>query len=679
MKRLYRRRNIGIMAHVDAGKTTLTERLLYYTGMTHQLGNVDDGNTVMDTDPQEEQRGITISSAAITTRWDYEGETYSITIIDTPGHVDFTAEVERSLRVLDGAIAVFCARSGVQSQSETVWHQADRYKIPRIILINKMDRQGADFARVVAEIREKLRANAIAVQLPIGAEDAFTGVIDLVQMQALVWESADGKTYVRSAIPESLRPAAEAARRRLLEELAITDERLFEQYTLDPLQVSVHQIEGALRQATLERSLVPVFCAAAYRNKGIQPLLDAVVQYLPAPEDRVVALANEGEESFAGLVFKVVTDDYTGKLCLVRVYAGTLHAGDTLWNSRTGRKVRVSRLLRVMSNKYEAVDRLEAGDIGAVLGLKETRTGDTLADPNYPVVLEAMNFPQPVIGYAIEARSTKDSARLSESLSRLLDEDPTLAVEVDVQSGQTILRGMGELHLDVVLEKLRSDYQVEVNRGQPQIAYRESFTRGVTHRATFRKQNGGSGNFAEIEFQLSPREDGQTGLEFIDAIRGGAIPREFIASVEKGFQRAMHTGVLAGYPVESMTVRLFDGTIHEKDSHALDFEQVAQIGFKAAAAAAAPILLEPVMQVEVTLPEEFTGAVAGDLTRRRGIIRAMEGKPAVQVIQAGVPLAELFGYITTLRTLTAGRASASMRLEGYQAAPEMHSKKIVNC
>lgn len=675
MKRLYHRRNIGIMAHVDAGKTTLTERLLYYTGLTHQMGNVDDGNTMMDTDPQEEQRGITISSAAITTRWTYAGTPYSITIIDTPGHVDFTAEVERSLRVLDGAIAVFCARSGVQSQSETVWHQADRYQIPRIILINKMDRQGADFARVVAEIREKLQANAIPVQLPIGAEDAFIGVVDLVHMQALLWDSADGKAYTREAIPDVLRLTAETARRHLVEELAVVDETLFEQYTADPAQVTAAQIEMALRQATLDHSVVPVFCAAAYRNKGIQPLLDAVVQYLPAPEDLAAPSADAAR--FAGLVFKVMTDDYTGKLCLVRAYSGTLHAGDSLLNSRTGKKVRASRMLRVMSNKYEPVECLEAGDIGAVLGLKETRTGDTLSDPDNPVTLEAMNFPQPVIGYAIEALSSKDSGRLSEALARLLDEDPTLEVEVDGPSGQTILKGMGELHLDVVLEKLRSDYQIEINRGQPQIAYRESFTRSVTHRATFRKQNGGSGNFAEIEFELSPRLDGETGLEFIDAIRGGAIPREFIASVEKGFERAMHTGALAGYPVESMTIRLFDGAIHEKDSHALDFEQVALVGFKAAALSAGPILLEPVMHVEVTLPEEYIGAVTGDLTRRRGIIQSMEGKPAVQVIQAAVPLAELFGYITSLRTLTAGRASASMRFEGYQAAPEMLSRKIV--
>lgn len=668
------------MAHVDAGKTTLTERLLYCTGLTHQLGNVDDGNTMMDTDPQEEQRGITISSAAITTRWTYAGALYSITIIDTPGHVDFTAEVERSLRVLDGAIAVFCARSGVQSQSETVWHQADRYRIPRIILINKMDRQGADFARVVAEIREKLQTNAIPVQLPIGAEDAFAGVVDLVRMQALVWDSSDGKSYTRRAIPDALQAAAEAARRRLLEELAVVDEALFEQYTTDPAQVTVAQIEAGLRKATLDLSVVPVFCAAAYRNKGIQPLLDAVVQYLPAPEDRGASSSNADfakDESFVGLVFKVVTDDYTGKLCLVRAYSGTLHAGDSLWNSRTGKKVRASRLLRVMSNKYEVVECLQAGDIGAVLGLKETRTGDTLSDPDNPVTLKAMNFPQPVIGYAIEARWVKDSGRLSEALVRLLDEDPTLEVEVDGPSGQTILKGMGELHLDVVLEKLRSDYQIEVNRGQPQIAYRESFTRSVAHRATFKKQNGGSGNFAEIEFHLSPREDGQPGLEFIDAIRGGAIPREFIASVRKGFERAMYTGVLAGYPMESMTIRLLDGAIHEKDSHALDFEQVALVGFKAAALSAGPILLEPVMLVEVTLPEEYTGAVTGDLTRRRGTIQSMEGKPAVQMIRAVVPLAELFGYITTLRTLTAGRASSSMRLEGYRAAPANHTRKMV--
>jgi len=677
------------MAHVDAGKTTVTERILYYTGLTHQLGNVDEGNTIMDTDPQEEQRGITISSASTTTYWNYADNQYTITIIDTPGHVDFTAEVERSLRVLDGAIAVFCARSGVQSQSETVWHQADRYQVPRIILINKMDRQGADFARVVKEIREKLQANAVPVQLPIGLEDAFEGVIDLVNMQALFWDTQDGKTYAATAIPPALIPAAEQARQQLLEELALVDETFFDQYTTDPSSITAENIRDALRKTTIARRLIPVLCGAAYRNKGMQPLLDATVQYLPAPEDvpfvtgtmpgidQEVKLATGKESNFAGLVFKILTNDYTGKLSLVRVYAGTIRAGDALWNSRTGKKVRINRLLRIMSNKYEAVEQLEAGDIGAMLGAKEVRTGDTLSAPDNPVVLETIRFPQPMIGYAIEAQSAKESVKLSEALFRMLEEDPTLTVEVDASSGQTILKGMGELHLDVVLEKLRSVYQVEVNKGQPQIAYKEVFTGVVTHRATFKKQNGGSGNFAEIQFELSPRADGLSGLEFIDEIRGGAIPREFIVSVQKGFAAAMNTGILAGYPVESMCIRLFDGAIHEKDSHALDFEQVAHMGFKVAAVQAGPKLLEPVMSVDVALPEEYTGMVTGDLIRRRGMITAVERKPAVQSIQASVPLSELFGYITVLRTLTAGRASASLTFEQYQLVPDHTSSKIV--
>jgi len=655
------------MAHVDAGKTTVTERMLYYTGLTHQLGNVDEGNTMMDTDPQEEQRGITISSASISTYWNYAENQYSITLIDTPGHVDFTAEVERSLRVLDGAIAVFCARSGVQSQSETVWHQADRYQVPRIVLINKMDRQGADFTQVVQEIRKKLHANAVPVQLPIGSEDDFKGVIDLVTMTALIWHSLDGKTYESTTIPSDLAQVAEQARLHLMEELALVNDAFFEVFTSDPAAITAQHIRDALRTATIERRLMPVLCSAAYRNKGVQPLLDAIVQYLPAPED-LPSIKGTDPAFFAGLVFKIVTDDYTGKLGLIRVYAGTLHAGDTLWNSRTGKKVRINRLLRIMSNRYEAIQQLEAGDIGAILGAKDLRTGDTLSSPDHSITLEPIRFPHPMIGYAIEARSAKESVKLSEALSRLLEEDPTLSVEIDASSGQTILKGMGELHLDVVMEKLRSDYQVEVNKGQPQIAYKEVFTQSTIHCATYKKQNGGSGNFAEIHFELSPRADGQSGLEFIDAIRGGAIPREFIASVEKGFAAAMGTGVLAGYPVDAMRIRLFDGKIHEKDSHALDFEQVALIGFREAAAQAGPKLLEPVMCVDVTSPEEYTGVVTGDLTRRRGQIKDVEGRLAMQCIQASVPLSRLFGYITTLRTLTAGRASASITFEQYQLA-----------
>lgn len=685
MKRLDQFRNIGIMAHVDAGKTTVTERILYYTGLIHKMGNVDEGNTVMDSDPQEEKRGITISSAAITTYWNCASDTYQINIIDTPGHVDFAAEVERSLRVLDGAIAVFCAKSGVQPQSESVWRQANHHKVPRIVLINKMDRQGANFLRVLNEIREVLHTNAVPVQLPIGAEDAFSGVIDLISMKALIWDSDDGKAYETVDIPADLLAEAVAQRRQLLEELSLTDEALFEQFTTDAAGISQESVYKALRAATISMQIVPVLCAAAYRNKGVQPLLNAVVQYLPSPadipfttgtdpgSDEPIAVSTDSEAPFAGLAFKIITDDYTGKLALVRVYAGVLRSGDTVWNSRTGRKIRVSRILRIMANKYETVEQIGAGDIGALVGLKEVKTGDTLSSPDFPVLLESIQFPEPMIGYAIEAKSTKESGKLSEVLSKLLEEDPTLVVEIDKETGQTILKGMGELHLEVVLEKLAAEFQVEVNKGKPQIAYKEIFTQAVAHQEVFKKQNGGSGNFAEINFELSPREDNLPGLEFINDIKGGAIPREFIASVNKGFEVAMQTGILAGYPVQSMRVRLFDGDIHENDSHAQDFEQVALIGFRAAAAKALPRLLEPVMLVDVTTPEEYTGVVTGDLNRRRGIINGIEMKDKVQCIKASVPLSELFGYVTVLRSITSGRASVSLSFKDYQLVPDNHT------
>lgn len=670
------------MAHVDAGKTTVTERMLYYTGFTHRLGSVDEGNTVMDSDPQEEKRGITISSAAITTYWDHSETRYQINIIDTPGHVDFAAEVERSLRVLDGAVAVFCAKSGVQPQSETVWRQADRYNIPRIILINKMDRQGAHFMRVVNEIRSQLKANAVPVQLPIGAEDVFCGVIDLITMKALIWRNDDGKQYEVTAIPHHLLPEAQQLRTNLLEELSLTNEELFEQFTTDAAAIAEEDIYKALREATIKMQIVPVLCGAAYRNKGVQMLLNAVVQYLPSPvdipsvagidplNDQAVDVRTDPAASFAGLAFKIITNEYTGKLALVRVYSGTLHQGDTLWNSRTGKKVRVSRLMRIMSDKYETVEQIGAGDIGALVGLKEVKTGDTLADPDCPVVLESIRFPEPMIGYSIEARSSKESGKLGQALSQLVEEDPTLVVETDKETGQTILKGMGELHLEVVLEKLATEYQVEVNKGQPQIAYKEIFTQAVLHKEIFKKQNGGSGNYAEIHFELSPREQDLPGLEFINEIKGGAIPKEFIVAVQKGFESAMQTGILEGYPVKSMRVRLFDGDMHDYDSHALDFEQVASIGFKAAAVKAAPRLLEPVMLVDVTTPDEYTGVITGDLNRRRGIIRGIELKGNVQCIKAEVPLSGLFGYITALRNSSSGRAAVSLTFHDYQLVPD---------
>lgn len=681
MKRLADFRNIGIMAHVDAGKTTLTERMLYFTGFTHKLGNVDEGNTVMDSDPQEEKRGITISSAAITTYWQHQDHTWQINIIDTPGHVDFTAEVERSLRVLDGAVAVFCARSGVQPQSETVWHQANHYNIPRIAFINKMDRQGADFRRVVSDIRQRLNANALPVQLPIGAEDDFSGVIDLITMKALVWNTADGKTYETLDIPAALLNEALEARSYLLEELSLLDESLLNKYTTAPNSILPEDIYAALRGATIRLEAVPVLAGAAYKNKGIQPLLDAVATYLPAPSDigDVKAADPETEATvmipvsentpLAALAFKIITDDYVGKLTLVRVYAGVLHSGDTLWNSRTGRKVRISRLMRIMSDKYETVEEIGAGDIGAVVGLKDVKTGDSLSHPDHPVLLEKISFPEPMIGYAIEAKSAKDNDKLGDALNRLLEEDPTLTVTVDNATGQTILKGMGELHLEVVLEKLATQYHLDINKGQPQIAYKEIFTQAVTHREVYKKQNGGSGNFADIQFELSPGDEQATGLEFINEIKGGAIPKEFIPAISKGFESAMNNGALAGYPVKSMRVRLLDGSIHNNDSHALDFEHAAITGFKSVAAKAVPRLLEPWMKVEVTMPEEFTGTLTGDLNRRRGVIKQMEMNGAVQTITAMVPLSELFGYITVLRTLSSGRAAASLTFDSYQTVP----------
>ena len=668
------------MAHVDAGKTTVTERILYYTGMIHKMGSVDEGNTTMDTDPQEAKRGITISSAAITTYWEMNGASYQINLIDTPGHVDFTAEVERSLRVLDGAVAVFCARSGVQPQSETVWHQADKYGVPRIIMVNKMDRQGADFIRVVNEIHEKLNVVAVPVQLPLGAEDSFSGVIDLIGWKALQWNNADGKSFEVTHIPATMLELAGHWRQNLLEQLALVDETIFSKFTAS-LPVTEDEIRTALRNATLSLQVTPVFCGAAFRNKGVQPLLDAIVNYLPAPADVATITGIDPENRQAmkrttdldapltALVFKVIADDYVGKLVLVRVYSGFLESGQHVLNSRTGKKMRMSRLLRVLSDRFEPVETLQAGDIGALVGLKDARTGDTLSDPLHPLQLESMDFPAPVIGFAIEAKSTADSNKLDEALSKVVEEDPTLSVEVDPQSGQTVLKGMGELHLEVVLEKLASRYDVMVNKGEPRIAYREMLTQAVVHREVFKKQNGGSGNFAEIHFELIPTAEGASGLEFVNDVKGGAIPREFISSVKKGFEEGMRNGVLAGYPVEAMKVRLFDGAIHPKDSHAQDFEMAAWLGFKEAARKASPKLLEPLMRVDVLTPEEYTGAVTGDLNRRRAIIRGIHAKANVQWIDAEVPLAGLFGYVTALRTLSSGRASASLTLSRYQPVP----------
>lgn len=681
-------RNIGIMAHVDAGKTTVTERLLYYTGRIHRMGNIDDGNTVMDSDPQEAQRGITISSAAISTQWNYLGNSYQFNIIDTPGHVDFTAEVERSLRVLDGAVAVFCARSGVQPQSETVWRQANRYGVPRIAFVNKMDRQGANFLQVVEQIRQKLGARAVPVQLPVGSEDDFAGVIDLIAMQMLSWPDSNGSVVKREAIPGALLAEAMHWRNNLLEELALVNDALMQAYLHDNLQVSEQLIHDALRSGVIGLQLVPVLCGAAYRNKGVQPVLDAAAAWLPSPADmagtqgthphngETVTCSPDAGEPLAALVFKVAENDF-GRLTMLRVYAGTLRNGDQVWNSRTGKPVRINRLVRVLADKTEQTDELQAGEIGAAIGLKGIKTADTLADVNRPVILESMQFPEPVIGYAIEAKQNSEAGKLGEALSRLLDEDPTLHMSTDAQSGQIILRGMGELHLEVVLEKLRSDFGIEVNTGAPQVAYKEQFTKVALHREVLKRQNGGAGSFADISFELAPRGDGLTGLLFVSEIQGGVIPKEFIPAVRKGFETAMQNGALAGFPVESMQVRLIDGSVHEKDSHLQDFEEAARAGFREAARKAEPRLMEPVMQLTVTTPEEFTGAVTGDINRRRGLVKEMRMEHQAQLIVAEVPLAELFQYVTSLRTNTQGRASVSVEFARYQQVPPAVEQNVL--
>ncbi|MEO1652314.1 MAG: elongation factor G [Bacteroidota bacterium] len=689
MKKVARLRNLGIMAHVDAGKTTTTERILYYTGQIHKMGNVDEGNTVMDTDPQEGKRGITISSAAITTYWNYPGtmdsvspQAYQINIIDTPGHVDFTIEVERSLRVLDGALALFCAASGVEPQSETVWRQADRYGVPRIAFVNKMDRQGADFLGVLEEIREKLGARVIPVQLPIGAEQDFRGLIDLIEMKAIIWETqGDGLQYTISDIPANYRSEAEQWREILLETLAEGDEIFMEKYLEDESSIQIEDIKAALRQLTLDMQLVPALCGSAFKNKGVQPLLDAIVDYLPAPQEvaaisgqppdqeESIEIATDVEAPLAAFAFKVLVDKYMGKLTLCRIYAGYLEPGMLVTNMRTGQKIRVSRLLRILSDKYESLERAQAGEICAIVGAKDIRTGDTLADPAHPVELESIEIPTPVVGYAIEAQSQKDLDKLSKALNKVLEEDPSLALHMDLQTGQNILRGMGELHLEVVIERMQQEFELEIRKGKPQIAYREALTKATRHREVYKKQTGGSGHFADIQFELSPRNDGKEGLEFVNEIKGGAIPRDFIPAVEKGFQKAMQNGILLGFPVESMRLRLIDGSFHTEDSSPLDFEIAAEEGFKQAAKQAGARLLEPIMEVTVYCPEAFTGTVNGDLNRRRGLIKHMEMKSGAQLIQAEVPLAELFQYVNDLRTMTSGRASASMQFAKYALLP----------
>ena len=693
-------RNIGIMAHIDAGKTTCTERILYYTGLTYKIGEVHDGTAVMDWMAQEQERGITITSAATTTNWNFptecgnktpETNSYKINIIYPPGHVDFTIEVERSLRVLDGAVALFCGVSGVEPQSETVWRQADRYNVPRVAFINKMDRAGADFFNAVKEIKEKLGARPVVLQLPIGAEDKFIGIIDLVTMKAVIWSEEDkGKTYFTEEIPAEYKESALEWREHLLEVAADFDDNLMHKFFDHPETITVTEIHAALRKGTIEMKIFPVCCGSAFKNKGVHTLLDAVINYLPCPldmpeikginpdTDESVSRAPSADGPFTALAFKIMTDPFVGRLCFFRVYSGKLEGGSYIYNMRTGKKERIARLMQMHANKQNPIPEVEAGDIAACVGFKDIKTGDTLiSDDKFPIILESMKFPDPVIGYAIEPKTTEDIDKLSNAIAKFLEEDPSLRVNTDEETGQTILRGMGELHLEIILDRMKREFKVEVNQGPPQVAYKEWITKTVEHRELYRKQTGGRGKFAEIIFELMPRKDGKEGLEFINDIVGGAIPREYIPSIEKGFEAAMQNGVLAGYPVSGLSIRIFDGSFHEVDSDSFSFEMCARLGFRDACRKAAPELLEPIMAVEVVTPDEYTGPCTGDLNKRRGVLQGMDAKGTSRIIKAMVPLSELFGYVTDLRTISSGRALATLTFSHYEPVPRGIAEGVI--
>ena len=671
-------RNIGIMAHIDAGKTTTTERILFYTGITHKIGEVHDGAATMDWMVQEQERGITITSAAVTATWKYGDKPYKINIIDTPGHVDFTVEVERSLRILDGAVALFCAVGGVQPQSETVWHQATRYNVPRIAFVNKMDRSGANFFDVVRQIREVLKANPVPVVIPIGAEDSFEGVVDLIKMKEMVWTDHDvlGSTFEYKEIRESLKAEAEEWRTKMLEEVAAQDEALMEKF-LETDTLSEEEIIEGLRKGTINQSLNPVLCGSSFRNKGVQRLLDAIVTFLPSPLDLPpvegtnphTGEAETREHSIdapmATLAFKIATDPFVGRLAYIRVYSGHIDAGSYVLNTRTDKKERIARIYQMKSNKQIPLDSIDAGDIGAAVGFKDIKTGDTLCDENAPIALESMDFPEPVIGISVEPKSTQDMDKLTNALLKLAEEDPTFRFHTDEETGQTVIEGMGELHLDIILDRLRREFKVECNQGKPQVSYREAIKGSCEHREVFKKQTGGRGKFADIIVRIEPADEGKLGLTFINEVKGGNVPKEFIPAVEKGFQDAMKNGVLAGYAVESLKVTLIDGSFHPVDSDALSFELAARGAFKDACAKAQPILLEPIMKVEVLTPEEYMGNIIGDLNTRRGQIEGMEEKNGQRIIKAKVPLATLFGYVTDLRTISSGRATQSMEFLEY--------------
>lgn len=685
-------RNIGIMAHIDAGKTTTSERILFYTGKTHKIGEVHEGAATMDWMVQEQERGITITSAATTAFWRYDDKTYQINIIDTPGHVDFTVEVERSLRVLDGAVATFCAVGGVEPQSETVWRQADKYNVPRIGYVNKMDRTGADFLAVCAQVKERLGANAVPVALPIGAEDKFVGVVDLIYNRALIYDDSKKSelvNYTFEEIPASMKAEVEEYRAKLIEEVASVDEVLMEKFFEDPESITPEELKTAIRKATIEMSIIPMLCGSSFKNKGVQLLLDSVIAYLPSPLDieaiqgmnpatgeEIVRQPSEAEP-FCALAFKIATDPYVGRLAFVRVYSGKLEAGSYVFNSRSGKKERISRIYQMHANKQNPMEVVGAGDICAVVGFKDVRTGDTLCDEKAPIILESMTFPEPVIGLAVEPKTQKDLDKLGVALSKLSEEDPTFTVETDEENGQTIIRGMGELHLEIIVDRLRREFGVEINQGQPQVNYKEALTAPVEHREVFKKQSGGRGKFADIVFQLGPADEGVTGLQFVDEVKGGNIPKEYIPSVQKGFTASMANGPLAGYGVDSMKVILRDGSFHPVDSDSLSFEIAARNAFRAAGAKARPVIKEPVMSVEVVTPEEYMGDIIGDLNKRRGQVSGMEQKGNARAIKAKVPLSEMFGYVTVLRTLSSGRATSSMEFSHYDEVPTNIAKDII--
>ncbi len=690
-KDLSRQRNIGIMAHIDAGKTTTTERILFYTGINYKIGEVHDGTATMDWMVQEQERGITITSAATTAFWKYKNEEYKINIIDTPGHVDFTVEVERSLRVLDGAVALFCAVGGVEPQSETVWRQANKYGVPRLAFVNKMDRSGADFYGVVSEIREKLGSNPVPLQIPIGAEEKFSGVIDLIEFKSITWteDAKLGSTFITGEVPANMVDEATEWRNKMIEAIAETDDTLLEKFFEDPKSITIDQINNAVRKATISMVIVPVLCGSAFKNKGVQSLLDAACAYLASPLDKgqieginpntdepVIRQPDE-KEPVTALAFKIATDPYVGRLAFLRIYSGKLDAGSYLMNSRTGKKERISRLFQMHANKQNPIESCGAGDICAVVGIKELRTGDTFCDVDHPIILEAMTFPLPVIGVAVEPKTQADVDKLGMALAKLSEEDPTFQVKTDPDSGQVVISGMGELHLEIIVDRLRREFKVECNQGAPQVAYKEAITATIEHREVFKKQSGGRGKFADIVVRISPADIGVKGLQFVDLVKGGNVPREYIPAVEKGFKESLQNGVLAGYQVDSIKVELLDGSYHAVDSDALSFEICAKQAFREACRKAKPILLEPIMSVEVVTPEDYMGDVIGDFNKRRGQIEGMDSKAGSRVVKAKVPLSEQFGYVTVLRTISSGRATSTMEFSHYAPVSDNLAKEVI--